>query len=56
MTRNEKEKIAKAIAELEQSDLAPTEAMDQMAQLVKNCSFKDLLDIDIIITEKYLTN
>lgn len=56
MTLEEKEIIVKRIAELEQSSLNTVSKLKEIESLVLKCSLEDLLDIDDIINEKYLTD
>ena len=56
MTLEEKEILAKKIAELEKSSLNTVSKLEEMESLVLKCSLEDLLDIDDIINEKYLTD
>jgi hypothetical protein len=58
MTRKERRELAKKIAKLEKqsNENNISEKMSEMELLVSKCSIDELLQIDEIITKKYLTS
>ena len=58
MTRKERRELAKKIAKLEKqsNENNISEKMSEMELLVSRCSIDELLQIDEIITKKYLTS
>ena len=58
MTRKERRELAKKIAKLEKQSNKNniSEKMSEMELLVSRCSIDELLQIDEIITKKYLTS
>lgn len=58
MTRKERRELARKIAKLEKqsNENNISEKMSEMELLVSKCSIDELLQIDEIITKKYLTS
>lgn len=58
MTRKERRELAHKIAKLEKqsNENNISEKMSEMELLVSKCSIDELLQIDEIITKKYLTS
>lgn len=54
MTRNEKQRIANLIYEIENSDNNISEKEEKIGELIKYCSMMDLLEIDEIVMEKLM--
>lgn len=58
MTRKERRELARKIAKLEKqsNENNISEKMSEMELLISKCSIDELLQIDEIITKKYLTS